>query len=71
MKVQIDQENCIGCGSCAALAANTFELGDEGKAIVKNENGDNAETVLSAAKACPVSVITVIDDEGKQLWPEG
>lgn len=70
MKIYIDKENCIGCGSCAALAANTFELSDEGKATVRDENGDNAETVLSAAKACPVSVITVSDDKGKQLWPE-
>ena len=70
MKIKIDTENCIGCGSCAALAPETFELNDEGKSIVKNQKGDDDEAILSAAKSCPVSVIEVTDDEGKKLWPE-
>ncbi len=70
MKIQIDQENCIGCGSCTALADNTFELNEEGKVAVKNEGGNSDEEILSAAKSCPVSVITLTNDEGKKLWPE-
>jgi len=58
-KITIDKEKCIGCGTCAALAANTFALGEDGKAIVTNENGDGEETITMAAESCPVQAIIV------------
>ncbi len=70
MKIQINQENCIACGSCVALAPNTFELNESGKSMVKDEKGDSDEVILEAAKACPVSVIEVFDDAGNKLWPK-
>lgn len=70
MKIKVDQENCIACGTCVVLAPNTFELDENGKSIVKNEQGDSDEVILEAAKACPVSVIIVYDNQGNQLWPK-
>lgn len=70
MKIEINRELCIGCGTCASIAPETFEIDDEGKAKVKNPKGDDNETILEAAKSCPVSAIIIKDDSGKQIWPE-
>ena len=69
MKIKIDKDKCIGCGTCIALAPNTFQLNDENKSVVKDEKGDPEETVLEAAKACPVGAIEIYNDEGKKIWP--
>jgi ferredoxin len=70
MKIKVDMENCIACGSCEALASNTFKLNSEGKSEVVNERGDSDDKILEAAKSCPVSVISVWDDNDQKLWPE-
>ena len=58
-KPKIDREKCIGCGTCAALAGNTFRMTDEGKAEVYNETGDDADTIKIAADSCPVGAISL------------
>lgn len=69
-KVTVDRNLCIGAGSCVAVAPQTFALDNEAKAIVldtaKNEE-DN--TVLEAAKSCPVAAIILTDETGKQVFP--
>ncbi len=76
MKVIIDRDLCIGAAACVALLPEVFALDDEGKAIVlkaaqKDIEASNysVEQLMEAAKSCPVSAITVFDDEGKQLYP--
>lgn len=54
MAVKIDADKCIGCGACAAVCADGFELGDDGKAHVKD---GGAECVDDAVGACPVQAI--------------
>lgn len=56
MKVKVDKETCIGCGTCAAVCDN-FEM-KEGKAVVKDKESD-ADCNKEAADACPVDAITV------------
>ena len=70
MKIEIDQENCIGCGSWSALAPETFAMNDDGKAEVKNQEGSSDEDTLEAAKSCPVSVIHLTNEEDKKIYPE-
>lgn len=38
-KVWIDQDLCTGDGLCTELAPDIFEMGDDGLAYVKDENG--------------------------------
>jgi len=57
--VKIDREKCIGCGTCPALAPNTFRMNDEGKAEVFNEAGDDAETIQMACDSCPTQAILI------------
>lgn len=54
----IDKEACIGCGLCTTIAENTFELGDDGKAEVKNPTGNAEEKVQDAIDSCPVGAIS-------------
>jgi len=70
MKIEINREICIGCGTCASIAPETFEIDDEGKSTVKNPKGNDEATILDAAKSCPVGAITVKDDSGQVIWPE-
>lgn len=81
-KVKVLRDVCIGAGSCEVISPNVFKVDEESKAIVldqgtkPDDNGfievtkDTAENVLAAAKSCPVFAIIVLDEKGKQIWPE-
>ncbi|MEA3494462.1 MAG: ferredoxin [Bacteroidota bacterium] len=69
MKVKIIRDKCISAATCVAIAPDTFELDDEGIAILKNLDGDDEQTIIDAAKSCPTQAIEVFDDEGKKLVP--
>ena len=56
VKVIVDKEKCIGCGSCAAIC-RTFEMRD-GKAHVK-KMPEKITCEKEAESICPVSAISV------------
>lgn len=56
MSLNINKETCIGCGTCVALAGNTFEMEGD-KAIIKDDNGDDEETIQMAIDSCPTQAI--------------
>ncbi len=54
-KMTIDQELCVGCGVCASLYPDVFEMQDDGKAkVVSKDNCDHNEIIDN----CPVGAIT-------------
>lgn len=53
----VDKSVCIGCGLCTTIAENTFALGEDGKAAVKDPTGDTAEKIQDAVDSCPVKAI--------------
>jgi len=57
MKIEIDQEKCIGCGSCSAVCPDVFELNEDNKAVAKDT--ENKDCVKEAVEACPVEAIKV------------
>ncbi len=57
-QAKVDKGKCIGCGSCVALAAKSFKIGDDGKAQAIVPAGDDEATVQSALDGCPVSAIS-------------
>lgn len=61
MKIIIDQEKCIGCGTCAVLCDEVFEMDKNGKSRVKEtlEDKKNSECPKEAAEACPVQCIEI------------
>ena len=64
MKVKIDHEKCIMCGSCVAVCPEVFEMKDDGTVDVKDEYKDKdiqdpalIEKVKQAQAACPATAI--------------
>lgn len=70
-EVKVDLTTCIGAGPCAIMASLTFGIRDsDGKAIIIDPDGDNFQTVLDAARSCPVNAIILKDKNGKQIYPK-
>ena len=69
--VEVDRNACIGAAPCTAMAPNSFALDDNGKAdILASIDQDDKETILNAARACPVAAIIIKDEMGKVIFPE-
>lgn len=76
MKVKVNKDACIGCGACAAICDEVFEINDEGLSEVKvEENSENKEEFVSvkeelqdevrdAADSCPTGAIEI--EEGQE-----
>ena len=60
-KIEIDEDECIGCALCAEICNKTFEM-DETKAKVKKSKVDKVTSAhKEAADSCPVSAIKISD----------
>ena len=68
-KIFIDRDLCIGAASCIAVAPDVFLLDKENKAVVKNKEAADDETLLLAAQSCPTKAIVLYDEEGNQIYP--
>lgn len=68
--IKINRTQCIGCGTCSAIAPDTFELDKNYKTSVLSSSKDSLETILQAAQSCAVEAIVIIDKKtGKQIYP--
>ena len=61
MKAMLEKEGCIACGLCITICPEVFQMEDDGKAgVIQEEVPDD---VIGAAKeaeeSCPVSVIAI------------
>ena len=68
MKIIHNVKQCIGCGACQAVCSKYFEMGDDGKAYLKNgkkiKNGEELEIekldcAQAAVDTCPVGAIKI------------
>jgi ferredoxin len=56
--VYVDQEECIGCGTCEEICPEVFRLNTETeKAEVVDPSGAPEDRVEEAIEACPVECI--------------
>ncbi len=73
MKVKVNKEACIGCGACAAICDEFFEINDDGLSQIKidEENKDLdfvfvkeelQDEVRDAIDSCPTGAIEVNED---------
>ena len=77
-KIVHDRPNCIGCGACAAVAPDYWEMNADGKSDIKNcvKVGEQEEREIAeaefkpnkeAADSCPVNVIHLFGKNGNKL----
>ncbi len=64
MKVKVDENKCVGCGACVAIADENFDFNSEGVSSVINDKVTK-KTKL-AAKSCPVYAISIEEDGEKR-----
>ena len=59
MKIKVNQEACIGCGACLAIAEDLFEMNDDGlsQAKVDNVPADKVDAAVEAVESCPTGAI--------------
>lgn len=52
-------ENCIGCGLCASICPDVYEMGDDGYAHALEAEVDPSleDAAKDAMNSCPVSAI--------------
>ncbi len=68
--MRIDRALCIGAATCVAIAPKAWALDDEAKAVILDTvDQESDDTLMEAAKGCPVMAIIITDESGKQLFP--
>jgi len=61
--ITIDADRCMGSGNCLFWAPETFDLADEGHAVVIDASATDEPRLRVAAEGCPVGAIS--------LWRDG
>ncbi len=64
--VQIDWDRCMGSGNCVFWAPETFDLSEDGHAVVIDAAATDEARLRVAAEGCPVGAISLWRD-GQQL----
>ena len=69
--VQVDRDLCIGAATCVAVSPKLFALDNEAKAILldSGNNQESFQTIMDAAKSCPVAAIMISDESGNKVYP--
>ncbi len=72
-----ERDKCIACGACTAVCPDHWELGDDGRSVLKgatNVEGevfrkelDNEECNMAAAQSCPVNCIHIEKDGNRVI----
>lgn len=71
LKVLVDRDLCIGAATCVAIAAKTFLLDSQAKAIILATSDEDTDTsIIDAAKGCPVAAIIIENEKGEKVFPK-
>jgi ferredoxin len=62
-RIEVDRERCVGSGTCEMLAADLFEVGDDGiVAVLRPEPHDeDVDAAEDAVQACPTQALSLVD----------
>ncbi len=65
MRIKIDEDACIACGACAAIAPDVFEVEDIAKVIMDPVSEELEDDVKDAIEGCPTGAIIENEEEEK------
>ncbi|MDD5084338.1 MAG: ferredoxin [Candidatus Moranbacteria bacterium] len=69
--VEVDHSVCIGAAPCSAMAPKTFGIDENGKAVIlASADEDDIDTILNAARSCPVAAIRIKNAAGEVVFPD-
>ncbi|RDG36857.1 ferredoxin [Streptomyces corynorhini] len=65
MYIAIDYDRCMGAGSCAFIAPEVFDQGDDGMAVLLADRPApaHARAVREASEVCPLRAISVTEEK--------
>jgi ferredoxin len=60
MTPKVNQETCIGCGTCVSLCGEVFELKDDNKShvIAGVDYASHKDCIKESVEVCPVQSIS-------------
>jgi ferredoxin len=69
LDIRIDRDLCMGSGNCLFWAPDSFDLSDDGYAIVTDAAATDEERLRIAAEGCPTGAISLWRN-GARIFPE-
>ena len=64
IRAEVSHDRCVGVGMCVQVAAAAFRLNPAGLSEFQPHGNWTREAVEDAADACPMSAITIAEDDG-------
>lgn len=59
-RIRIDLEKCQGYGNCVMAAPEVFDISDQGKVVVLDENAVDDATLRLAIRECPAHALELL-----------
>ncbi len=60
LEITVDKDGCIGASACVAMAAHTYAIDNDGKAVILDTaTEDSEDAIIDSARACPVQAIKI------------
>ena len=57
MKIKVNEESCIGCGTCEAISDELFEVSEVSKVKKEEVPAELEQAAKDAIESCPTSAI--------------
>lgn len=68
--IEVDRDLCVTLAVCLGIAPDIYELDMDGKAVIKDPDGADIQTLVESAKGCPVNAIIIKHPNGRRIWPD-
>ena len=59
--LNVNEEQCIGCGACVAIDAEHFDFNENGLSSVISDENLESQNLQSAIESCPTGAISFKD----------